>query len=116
MVRLRLRRIGAPKQPSYRVVAADSESPRDGRFLEVLGFYNPRTSPATIELKEDRIFDWLGRGAQPTESVAQIFQSAGLLNRYERYKAGEALDTLMVEAAAAADTRRPDPKTSKAAH
>lgn len=116
MVRIRLRRIGAPKQPSYRLVAADSESPRDGRFLEILGFYNPRTSPATIELQEDRIFDWLSKGAQPTESVNQLFQTAGLLNRYERFKAGEDLETLMVEATAAADARRPDPKTSRLAH
>ena len=69
MVRIRLRRVGAKKQPSYRVVAADSETPRDGRFLEVVGFYNPRTEPATIQLDEARIYDWLSKGAQPSDSV-----------------------------------------------
>jgi small subunit ribosomal protein S16 len=74
MVRLRLRRIGLKGQPTYRVVAADSESPRDGRFLEILGFYNPRTQPATIHIKEDRVFHWMKNGALPTESVEQVFK------------------------------------------
>ena len=63
MVRIRLRRVGAKGQPSYRIIAADKEAPRDGRFLEILGFYNPRTEPATITLNEDRIYDWLTKGA-----------------------------------------------------
>jgi small subunit ribosomal protein S16 len=116
MVRIRLRRVGGKNQPSYRIVAADKQSPRDGRFLEVLGFYNPRTEPSTIQLKEDRIFDWLSKGAQPSESVRQIFNSAGLTDRFERFKAGESLETLMEEAAAAEEeragslkTRRPTP-------
>ena len=111
MVRLRLRRVGAKKQPSYRVVAADSETPRDGRFLEVVGHYNPRTEPATIKLDEARIYDWLGRGAQPTESVGQIFRTAGLTDRYKRYKAGEELETLIAEAVAAEAARTGSPKT-----
>lgn len=113
MVRIRLRRVGGKNQPSYRIVAADKESPRDGRFLEVLGFYNPRTEPATIQLKEDRIYDWLGRGAQPSESVRQVFRSAGLLDRFERFKAGEAMETLMEEAAAAEEARTGSPKTRR---
>ncbi|MEJ2264463.1 MAG: 30S ribosomal protein S16 [Anaerolineales bacterium] len=113
MVRIRLRRVGGKNQPSYRIVAADKESPRDGRFLEVLGFYNPRTEPATIQLKEDRIYDWLGRGAQPSESVRQVFRSAGLLDRFERFKAGEAMETLMEEAAAAQEARTGSPKTRR---
>ncbi|MCK5314915.1 MAG: 30S ribosomal protein S16, partial [Anaerolineales bacterium] len=68
MVRIRLRRVGAKGQPSYRVVAADKESPRDGRFLEILGHYNPRTEPATIHLNEDRIYDWMSKGAQPSDA------------------------------------------------
>ena len=115
MVRIRLRRVGAKGQPSYRVVAADKESPRDGRFLEILGFYNPRTEPATIQLKEDRIFDWMGRGAQPSESVVQVFKSAGLLERYERFKQGEALETLLAEAEAAEEKRNRNPKTQRQA-
>lgn len=111
MVRIRLRRIGAKGQPSYRLVAADKESPRDGRFLEILGFYNPRTEPATIELKEDRIIDWLSKGAQPSDSVEQVLRSAGFYERYERFKQGEAIEVLLAEAAAAEAIRNVNPKT-----
>jgi small subunit ribosomal protein S16 len=113
MVRIRLRRVGAKKQPSYRIIAADKESPRDGRFLEILGFYNPRTEPATIQLKEDRIYEWLGKGAQPSESVAKVFKVAGLIQRYDRLKAGEAMETLLAEAAAAETARNIDPRTRR---
>ena len=113
MVRIRLRRVGSTKQPSYRLVAADREHPRDGRFLEILGFYNPRTQPATIELHEDRIYDWMSKGAQPSESVVKLFKTAGLLDRFARFKAGEAVETLMAEAAAAQQQRQPtSPRTS----
>src|SRR3990172_4464004 len=98
MVRIRLRRMGLKGQPSYRIVASDKESPRDGRFLEILGTYNPRTDPSTIQLKEERIYDWMSHGAQPTESVQRVFKSVGLLGRYERFKQGEAVDTLLQEA------------------
>lgn len=115
MVRIRLRRVGAKGQPSYRIVVADKESPRDGRFLEILGFYNPRTEPATVQLSEDRIYDWMNKGAQPTNSVAQVFQMAGVTERYERFKKGEALEELLKEAAAAEAVRNVNPKTSTAA-
>ena len=105
MVRLRLRRIGLKGQPTYRIVATDKESPRDGRFLEILGFYNPRTQPATIHIKEDRAYHWMKNGAQPTESVAQVFKSAGVLDRFERFKKGEAVETLLKEAEVAEATR-----------
>jgi small subunit ribosomal protein S16 len=111
MVRIRLRRVGGKGQPSYRVVATDKESPRDGRFLEILGFYNPRTDPSTIELKEDRIYDWMSKGAQPTESVARVFKSIGLMERFERYKKGETLEALLAEAAAAVSARDVNQKT-----
>ncbi len=113
MVRIRLRRVGAKKQPSYRVVAANKESPRDGRFLEILGHYNPRTEPATINLKEDRIFDWMMKGAQPSDSVKQIFTTIGLFDRYERFKAGEDLDALLEEAAAGEASRNVGSKTER---
>jgi len=113
MVRIRLRRVGAKKQPSFRVVAADVEAPRDGRFIENLGFYNPRTEPATIQLKEDRIYDWMSKGAQPSDSAEQIFKSAGLLDRYERYKQGEEVETLVAEAKAAEALRNINPKSLK---
>jgi small subunit ribosomal protein S16 len=112
MVRIRFRRVGGKGQPSYRLVAADKEAPRDGRFIEILGFYNPRTQPATIQMKEDRIFHWLKVGAQPSESAEQVLRSAGTLDRYERYKQGEDLETLLAEAQAAEAARNVNPKTT----
>lgn len=79
MVKIRLRRMGAPKQPTYRVVAVDVRAPRDGRFLEILGHYNPRTEPATIELHEERVRHWLSQGAQPTASVVRLLKQKGIL-------------------------------------
>ena len=113
MVRIRLRRIGLKGQPTYRIVAADKESPRDGRFLEILGFYNPRTDPATIHVKEDRAYHWMKNGALPTESVAQVFKSAGILDRFERFKKGEAVETLVTEAEEAEVKRGATGKTGK---
>ena len=113
MVRIRFRRIGAKGQPSYRIVAADSESPRDGRFLEILGFYNPRTEPTTLTVKEERVFHWMKNGAKPTESVEQVFKSAGVLDRFERFKKGEDLDTLLKEAAEAQAKRNVTVKTRR---
>src|SRR5512139_521575 len=97
MVRIRLRRTGLKGQPSYRLVVADKESPRDGRFLEVIGFYNPRTDPAKLEIKEDRVYEWMSKGALPTESVAQLFKTAGTQERFERFKKGEPVETLLAE-------------------
>ena len=76
-VRIRLTRKGTKKKPFYRIVAADIEAPRDGKFLEALGTYNPMTEPALITLKEDRINYWLGEGAQPSTTVQSIFKSQG---------------------------------------
>jgi len=113
MVRIRLRRVGLRGQPSYRIVAADKESPRDGRFLEILGFYNPRTNPATITIKEDRVYHWMKNGALPTESVAQVFKTAGVTDRFERFKKGESVETLVKEAAEAQVKRAAPVKTRK---
>jgi small subunit ribosomal protein S16 len=77
-VKLRLTRVGSKKNPIYRVVAADSRSPRDGRFLEIIGRYNPQTDPSTIVLDEAKVKDWLGKGAQPTEAVARLLKAKGL--------------------------------------
>ncbi len=98
MVTLRLRRVGLRNQPSYRIIAADKEKSRDGRFLEIVGFYNPRTAPSTIELKEERIFSWLSQGALPSDSVAQIFKEIGLMDRFAKYKSGESAEALAEEA------------------
>jgi small subunit ribosomal protein S16 len=113
MVRLRLRRIGAKKQPSYRVVAADREASRDGRFLEILGHYNPRTEPSTITLQEDRIFYWLSVGAQPSESVARLFKQMGTDERYVRFKNGEDVEKLMEEYEKVESSRNVDTRTRR---
>jgi small subunit ribosomal protein S16 len=113
MVRIRLRRIGFRNQPSYRIVAADKEKPRDGRFLEILGFYNPRTEPATIQVKEDRVYDWLSKGAQPSDSVKQIFNVVGLMERYEKVKDGAKLEDILADAKKFYDSREVNPKTRR---
>ena len=77
-VRLRLTRIGSKKNPIYRVVVADSRSPRDGRFIEIVGRYNPQTDPSTIELDEAKVKDWLSKGAQPSDPVAKLIKASGI--------------------------------------
>ena len=111
MVRIRFRRVGARNQVSFRIVAADKESPRDGRYLEVLGMYNPRTNPSTVRVNEARLFHWMSNGAQPSDSVRQTLQSAGTWERWERFKGGESLDTLIQEAEAA--VVEVDPRTRR---
>jgi len=105
MVRIRLRKMGLKHQPYYRIVVADRESPRDGRFLEVVGTYNPRTEPSTILVEEERVYYWLGKGAQPSESVVRLFTQIGLKDRFDRLKKGEKEDTLLTEAEAAKQAR-----------
>jgi small subunit ribosomal protein S16 len=100
MVKIRLRRMGKKKQPSYRVVVADSRSPRGGHFVETIGFYNPRTEPPTAQIKEDRALYWLSQGAQPTDAVARLLRNKGTLDRFTRFKEGENLESLVAEAAA----------------
>jgi small subunit ribosomal protein S16 len=78
VLRIRLRRTGKRKQPSYRVVIADQRAPRDGDFIEVVGHYNPRTSPTTLELDEERVRHWLDNGAQPSETVHRLLHARGL--------------------------------------
>lgn len=81
MVRIRLQRVGAKGQPSYRVVVADQESPRDGRFIEIIGHYNPRNDPPSFDVKEDRALYWLRVGAQPSEAVSRILKKAGVSDK-----------------------------------
>jgi small subunit ribosomal protein S16 len=76
--KIRLTRVGSKKNPIYRVVVADSRSPRDGRFIEIVGRYNPQTDPSTIELDGDKVRDWLSKGAQPTESVRRLLKIEGI--------------------------------------
>ena len=82
-VKLRLMRTGKTKQPSYRVVAADSHSPRDGRFIEVVGFYNPRVEPSEIRIDNDKAVGCLRRGAQPTERVQKLLEISGAWSQYQ---------------------------------
>lgn len=79
MIKLRLRRMGRKGQPHYRIVAAEARWPRDGRFIEAVGYYNPRTEPATIQVNAERARYWLEHGAQPTETVRSILVKAGVL-------------------------------------
>ncbi len=78
MVKIRLKRVGAKKQPFYRVVVADSRSPRNGRFIEEIGYYNPLTNPADIKIDAEKATKWLGNGAQPTETVKALLKKAGI--------------------------------------
>ena len=78
-VRMRLTRVGSKKNPIYRVVVADARSPRDGRFIEIVGRYNPQTEPSTIELDETKVRQWLDRGAQPSDAVARLLKAKNLV-------------------------------------
>ena len=80
MVKIRLRRIGKKKQPTYRVVVADSRSSRDGRFIEAIGRYAPRNEPSVVEIDRDKALEWLGKGAQPTEAVTKLLTIAGVID------------------------------------
>jgi len=77
--RIRLARMGAKKRPYYRIVVADSESPRDGRFIEIIGNYDPKIDPALVNVKEDRVQEWLAKGALPTETVSSLFKKKGII-------------------------------------
>jgi small subunit ribosomal protein S16 len=83
MVRIRLRRVGAKKQPSYRIVVADKEAPRDGRFIENIGHFNPRTEPETVELDAERALYWLSVGAQPSQAVHRLLKAKGVIAALE---------------------------------
>lgn len=89
-VKLRLMRMGKKKQPQYRLVAADARSPRDGRFIEILGTYEPRIEPSRVLFDNEKVFRWLRTGAQPTETVARLLKASGALDEYEAAKAAEA--------------------------
>lgn len=87
MVKIRLRRMGMKKQPSYRIVVCDSKAPRDGKYIESIGFYNPRTEPDTLHIDEERALYWLGVGAQPTEAVLRLFEKAGIMEKFAKTRA-----------------------------
>jgi small subunit ribosomal protein S16 len=119
MVKLRLARIGLKKQPVYRIVAIEERNARNGKPIEILGQYNPRTRPSTEIIDEGRALYWLSVGAQPTEAVAGILRRAGTTERFARFRAGETIEALTAEAAAApkvavdARTRYPAPEAGQ---
>jgi small subunit ribosomal protein S16 len=113
MLRIRLRREGAKAQPVYRIVVAEREHPRNGRFIEVVGEYNPRTEPLYVKIDEARALHHLQNGAQPSEPVARLLKKTGTMDRLVRLRKGEAIETLVAEAKAAPQqmnqrTRRDD--------
>lgn len=99
-VRIRLRRTGKKKAPSYRIVVADSRSPRDGRFIENIGWYNPRVEPSIINVNTEKALQWLKKGALPTESVESLFKRAGVTDRFLQEKAAAAAQAAPPETSA----------------
>ena len=81
-VKLRLKRIGATKAPFYRIVAADSRSPRDGRFIEIVGYYDPTKQPAQVKVDEEKVMKWLNDGAQPSDTVRNILSKEGIIKKF----------------------------------
>jgi len=119
MVKLRLARIGLKKQPVYRIVAIDERNARNGKPIEILGQYNPRTRPSTEILDEGRVLYWLSVGAQPSEAVAGILRRMGTTDRFARFRNGETIEALAAEVAAAPKavvdprTRYPSPEAGQ---
>ena len=88
-VKLRLLRMGAKKAPFYRIVAADTRAPRDGRFIELLGTYDPRTNPAKVTIKEEEVLKWLNNGAQPSDTVKNLLSKEGIIKKFADSKSGK---------------------------
>ncbi|MBP3780565.1 MAG: 30S ribosomal protein S16 [Selenomonas sp.] len=85
-VKIRLNRMGAKKNPFYRIVVADSRAPRDGRFIEVLGNYDPSKQPAVVNVDEAKVLDWMNKGAQPTDTVKNLFSKQGIMSKFAESK------------------------------
>ena len=118
MVKIRLRRVGAKKQPSYRLVVADSRSPRDGRFIESIGHYNPRTDPPTVVVREDRALYWLSVGAQPSEAVSRFFKELGLRDKLKQVQGGSSIEDVtksLVQVSGPEDVKPSKPEAKKPA-
>ena len=97
--------MGAKRQPTYRIVVTDKETPRDGGFIEIVGTYNPRTEPESYKIEEEQTLYWLKVGAQPSDAVARLLKKNGTMDRFERLKKGEEPKVLLEEAAAAVAAR-----------
>ncbi|HJE15446.1 MAG TPA: 30S ribosomal protein S16 [Lapidilactobacillus dextrinicus] len=85
-VKIRMRRMGSKRKPFYRLVVADSRSPRDGRFIEEVGYYNPISNPEQLKLNEEVILDWLQKGAQPSDTVRNLLSSQGIMKKYHELR------------------------------
>ncbi len=85
-VKIRLNRLGAKKNPFYRIVVADSRAPRDGRFIEILGNYDPSQTPAVVNVDEDKVLDWMNKGAQPTDTVKNLLSKKGIIAKFAESK------------------------------
>ena len=86
MVKIRLRRTGSKKRPSYRLVVADARAPRDGAFINIIGYYNPLTDPETVVIDEEKALNWLRQGAQPTATAARLLSKAGIIEKFKTIK------------------------------
>ena len=104
MVRIRLQRVGAKRQPTYRIVAIDQRSPRSGRALEILGSYNPRTDPETVAIKSDRALYWLSVGAQPSAATKRLLKQQGIWDQFAQLKQGGSPDASGGDAEAIAES------------
>ena len=112
MVKIRLARVGAKKQPTYRIVVTDSRKARNGKEIEIIGYYNPRTRPSTEVVQEDRVLYWLSVGAQPSESVSSILQRTGTMERFARFRSGENTIEDLVAEVEANPQELPSPRTN----
>jgi small subunit ribosomal protein S16 len=115
MVRIRLLRVGAIRQPSYRIVVADQRSPRDGRFIEIIGNYNPRTEPATVVVDRERALYWLSQGAQPSDAVARMLEKTSVMAIHRGETTLEAVEGQDTETEAPAAAAVPEAKAEQAA-
>lgn len=112
-VTIRLRRMGSKKRPYYRVIVTDSRMPRDGRFIEVLGYYHPIEKPAKVSLDEDKVFHWLERGAKPSDTVASLFKVTGLLEKWSKKNKGEDISEIKLKTVITERTKKKKAKKSE---
>ena len=110
---IRLRRMGAKKRPFYRLVAIDSRKARNGRFIEILGYYHPIEKPAKVSLNEDKIYQWLDTGATTSNTVSAIFKEVGLWEKWEKKKSGEDIAELELKTELTERTKKRKPKKAE---
>jgi small subunit ribosomal protein S16 len=113
-LKIRLRRMGAKKRPFYRIVAIDSRKARDGKFVDILGWYNPIEKPGKVSFEEDKIYKHLDNGAEVSDTVASIFRQTGLMEKYNKVKKGEDVSDITVSETLKEKTKKKRSKTAKA--